>query len=121
MRALHDETGIGLALVGNEMVYAKLSGGGGVRATYLAQLYSRVGKRLHLTRPTAGDISVLCKPWELKKAELAYLTKIAAKAGALRGVVKTYNLAKIMALGEETQLELRHLKAAWADLGGCGF
>ena len=44
VRALHDATNIGLALLGNEAVYARMTGGN--RAAYLDRLYSRIGKRV---------------------------------------------------------------------------
>ena len=118
IRALHDEAEMGMALVGNELVYSRLTGGQGIRAAYLAQLFSRVGKRLHLVRPTAEDVDTLCDHWELGRAERAFLKKISKKAGALRGVVKTHRLAAILAEGEGVRLEQRHLALAWNDLCG---
>ena len=53
LRALHDATGAGLALMGNAVVYARLTGGR--RAAEFAQLFSRVGKRVRLTQVEEGD------------------------------------------------------------------
>jgi len=41
VRSIHDATGCGLALLGNESVYARITGG--ARQAHFAQLFSRVG------------------------------------------------------------------------------
>lgn len=50
IRSIHDATEIGVVLSGNESVYARLTGG--ARSANFAQLFSRIGKRLRLTKPT---------------------------------------------------------------------
>lgn len=119
IRALHDATGIGLVLCGNEKVYARLTGGGQREATF-AQLFSRLGKRLRLTRPGKSDVSQVAGYYGLTgKEELALIGEIAAKPGALRGVVKTLRLAGMFAAGEGAeQIDANHIRAAWRDLGG---
>lgn len=114
LRSIHDATGIGLALVGNESVYARLTGG--TRASHFAQLFSRIGSRLFISRPTIGDVRALAAAWGVKgKAELDLLQQMASKPGALRGVSKVLALASMSAGGSEiTVSALRH---AWANLG----
>lgn len=114
LRSIHDATGIGLALVGNESVYARLTGG--TRASHFAQLFSRIGSRLFISRPTIGDVRALATAWGVKgKAELDLLQQMASKPGALRGVSKVLALASMSAGGSEiTVSALRH---AWANLG----
>ena len=53
IRSIHDATGIGIALVGNEGVYARMAGGR--NAAQLDRLFSRVGKRLALKRASDGE------------------------------------------------------------------
>lgn len=114
MRSIHDATGIGLALVGNEAVYARLTGG--TRASHFAQLFSRIGSRLFISRPTIGDVRALAAAWNVKgKAELDLLQQIASKPGALRGVSKVLAYAAMSGGGAEiTVSALRH---AWSNLG----
>jgi len=117
IRSLHDATGIGLALVGNESVYARLTGGS--RTATFAQLFSRLGKRLQLNKPLKDDVLTLAKSFSVNgKQEQQALVEISLKAGALRGVVKTLRLATMFAAGDESELQLEHIRTAWRDLGG---
>ncbi|MGE4501950.1 MAG: AAA family ATPase [Thiomicrospira sp.] len=113
-RRMADMAGIGLALLGNESVYGKLTGTR--RAADYAQLFSRIGKRVRLTQCAKGDVEMLCEAWGLGAPETEYAKHIAAQPGALRGLNKALRLAGIFAKGET--LGLTHIKAAWADLSG---
>lgn len=117
MRRLHDATGVGLALVGNESVYARMTGGN--RAAHLAQLFSRIGKRVRLARATKGDIDALINAWNLSAKECrAALHDIASKPGGLRGLTKVLRLASMFAAGAGRAVSCDDIKAAWRDLGG---
>jgi hypothetical protein len=115
VRAIHDAAEIGLALVGNERVYSRLSSSG--QAALFAQLYSRVGKRLHLTIPRREDVEAVLAGWGIAEREaVSYLWSIARTPGALRGVVKALRLATMIARGAGEPLELPHIKRAWREL-----
>lgn len=117
LRSLHDASGVGLALVGNETVYTRLTGG--TRAAYLDRLYSRIGKRVRLVRSIKGDVDALADAWGVTERDtLALLADIAGKPGALRGVTKCLRLGALLAAGAGDALSVRHLRAAWTDLGG---
>jgi len=117
IRALHDATGIGLALVGNEEVYARMTGGS--RAAYLDRLYSRVGKKLHIRRSTQDDVDALIAAWGLKQKEcISHCREIAAKPGGLRGLTKVLRLASMFAASARRSLCCADIRAAWRDLGG---
>jgi len=118
IRALHDATGVGLVLCGNEQVYARLTGGS--REATFAQLFSRLGKRLHLAKINKADVITLAEHYRVTgKAEQALLLDIASKPGALRGVVKVLRLAGMFAAGSgSTKVGCEHIRAAWVDLGG---
>lgn len=115
LRAIHDCTGVGLALVGNEMVYARITGG--KRAEPLAQLFSRVGKRLRVRGPNKADAIAILDHYRIRelKAREA-LCAIAEQPGGLRGLVKTARLAIMYANGGPVEEE--HVDTAWRDLGG---
>ncbi|MYE06688.1 MAG: AAA family ATPase [Chloroflexi bacterium] len=117
LRSLHDATRTGLALVGGETLWSRLTGGR--RAAEFAQLYSRVGKRVRLARATQGDADALLAAWGLSgKEEREAARRIAAHAGGLRGLSKALRLAPTFAAGGA--VAARHLRQAWADLGGNG-
>lgn len=117
MRSIHDTTGIGLALVGNEQVYTAMTGGN--RAAYLDRLYSRVGKRVKLAGATKGDVDALISAWAFKGTGCRQmLHDIAARPGGLRGLTKTLRLASMFAAGREEAPNCGDIKAAWRDLGG---
>jgi hypothetical protein len=65
-----------------------------------------------------GDVQILCAAWNLGKSEINFMKTIAKKEGALRGVIKTYNLALVLARGDDQPLAKKHLESAWANLSG---
>lgn len=113
-RSLHDASGVGLAFLGNASVFNRMYGGGN---NGFAQLFSRVGKRVALAKPTLADVHVVAGAYGVKgKAELAALADIASRAGALRMVVKTLRLASMFAKG--AAIELAHIATARRELQG---
>ncbi|MDI3259677.1 MAG: AAA family ATPase [Sinobacteraceae bacterium] len=113
LRSIHDATGVGLALLGNETVYARMTGG--TRAAYLDRLFSRVGKRVRLLRATQADVDRLAEAWRVAADCKAVLREIAAQPGGLRLVTKVLRLATMTAEGERASRE--DLVAAWRSLG----
>ncbi len=117
IRSLHDATGIGIALVGNEQVYARMTGGN--RAAYLDRLYSRIGKRVRLVKSTQTDIALLLQAWNVDDAQCrAQLVEIASKPGGLRGLTKVLRLGAMYAVGAKRALCCDDVRAAWRELGG---
>lgn len=115
-RSIYDRMGgdIGLAFSGNQSVYNRLYGGGG---NGFAQLFSRIGKRLPLSRPMAGDVHALAGAFGVKgQEERQELEAIANRPGALRMVVKTLRLASVFAAGEA--VKAMHIRRAYHDLQG---
>lgn len=117
LRAIHDATGIGIALVGNEQVYARMTGGN--RAAYLDRLFSRIGKKVRLLRPTPDDVASLLDGWRVREARArSLLADIAGKPGALRGMTKVLRLAGMYAAADSRALALDDVRNAWKELGG---
>ena len=117
IRAFHDSTGIGIALVGNEKLYASMTGGN--RAANLDRLYSRIGKRLSLSRASDTDASLLIKAWGIDDAKCRQaLLEIARRPGALRAMTKVLRLAAMYALAEQTTMSYAHIARAGRELGG---
>ncbi len=113
IRAIHDASGIGIVLSGNEAVYARLTGG--TRTATFAQLYSRVGKRLRLTSPLRTDIWAVARAFGVDGTDCKPICyDIGLKPGGLRAIVKTCRLAGMFAAGGAIGED--HIRAAWKEL-----
>ncbi len=117
IRSIHDATGIGIALVGNEGVYARMAGGR--NAAQLDRLFSRIGKRLALKKSSDADIKALVKAWGITDAKcMPTLLEIARRPGALRALTKTLRLASMQAAAEGRPICCQDVRAAARELGG---
>jgi hypothetical protein len=116
VRSLQDATEVGLTIMGNEIVYNRLTGG--TRQAHFAQLFSRIGRRLSLRGPLKEDVEAVCEAWGLTNGAKAMCWSIAKRPGALRGLTKCLRLGAMYAQGAGEQLASEHIKAAWRDLGG---
>jgi DNA transposition AAA+ family ATPase len=114
LRSIHDAARkmVGLALVGNELSYARLTGGN--RSLQYAQLFSRVGLKVYIKKPSNADVRVLARAAGLKSDEaVEMLERVAQRPGALRSVSKILRLAGIGG-GAPT---LERVKRAISNLG----
>lgn len=117
IRSIHDDTSIGIALVGNTGVFSRMAGGR--NADQLDRLYSRIGKRLKLDRATDGDINALIDAWGVTDAKCKpTLMEIARRPGALRTFTKVLRLASMSAAAEGRPVCCEDVKAASRELGG---
>lgn len=117
LRSIHDQSGCGIVLLGNEIVYGRLTGGD--RSVGFAQLFSRVATKKRLGRPLAGDIDALLDVWEVADNARKFCREIGRQPGALRGLSNTLRLAAMYRQGKgDKHIELRHVKAAWKEHGG---
>lgn len=118
VRSIHDAAEIGLALVGNEVVYSQLTGGS--RSVGFAQLFSRVAKRVRLSRAKDGDVTALLEAWGIGDQGARQLCLgIGRRPGALRGLSQTLRLASMFAAaGGASRPRAEHIRDAWRDLGG---
>ncbi|ELX2304349.1 AAA family ATPase [Yersinia enterocolitica] len=118
LRILQEETGIGLALVGNHQVYAKLTGGSS-RSVDFARLFSRIAKKVAILKTKRDDINAIADAWGLTgKAERALILTLSERPGALRTVSHTLRLAAMFAKGSNEALTEKHIRAAVKDLEG---
>ena len=96
LRGIHDAAGIGLALLGSDLVYARLTGSS--RSASYAQLFSRVGRRVRLGRTGSRDADAIAAAWGVEdNGARQAVREIARAPGALRGVTKVLRLAGMMA------------------------
>jgi DNA transposition AAA+ family ATPase len=114
LRYLHDECGVGLALVGNLDIMGRIAARSGAGSAPFAQLHSRVSMQHHFERPVAGDIEVLLNAWGVAHAdEKTLLAKIANQPGCLRQVTQTLKAATLVARQGDEPRTLSHLQAAF--------
>lgn len=115
LRSIHDATGCGLALVGNDAVYTTMTGGN--RAAYLDRLFSRIGKRVRVGTAGAKDTDAIIAAWGIDATECRKLLRdIASKPGGLRILTKTLRLASMYAAGDSRTVCCADIRAAWREL-----
>lgn len=117
LRALHDASGVGLALIGNRDLYSRLVGG--KTSTELDGLRARIGRRLNIEASTPEDAGALADAWGVTTASgRKMLSEICASAGGIRSAVKALRLADLRANAEARGRTDADLRAAWGELGG---
>lgn len=115
IRSWHDKTRIGIALLGNESVIARLEGG--ARKAAYAQLFSRVGMRHVQNLPHPDDARALAAAWGIEDDKLtASIVQKSQMPGGLRGVTMMLELASMIAAAEGSELSINHLTDAWTQL-----
>ncbi len=120
IRYFHDdqekEEGIGIAYLGNQEVYSRISRKGG-RAAF-AQLHSRVGMRLHIPAPREGDADAVLETWGIAgRNERQYAQQIASLPGGLRTLTQVLRQARIVARGMKRPVDQNVMRAAADSLG----
>jgi len=116
LRAIHDATGVGLCLCGNEEVYSKVTGR--ANRAYFAQLASRIGRRLQLRTVTPEDVDAFLQPWGITGgAEVEFAKHVALGAGGLRSLYQCLRQATIAAHGAGRPVDVKLMRDARAALG----
>lgn len=115
LRVFHDQSNIGIALVGNQAVIGKLEGGR--RSSEYAQLYSRVGMRLHRRDARKADVEALLDAWSVEEPDVRKaLRAVAMQGGALRTCHKTFLLAQMVATHEGRAITAKDVQLAYAQI-----
>lgn len=113
LRAWHDATGVGICLLGNEELIARIEVGRERDA--FARLNSRISQRVVQNMPLEGDIIAFCDAWQIFDPGIRkILTDVAMRpgSGALRECRQIINNASRLASEDGGRLELAHVK--WA-------
>lgn len=112
IRSWHDETGVGIALMGNERVEQSIYGIS--RAADFAQIFSRIGLSLSRPRAVEGDAEALAAAWGITDPKIiAKIREMASKPGALRGATFALEVAHLMAVAQGKAVTLEHVTNAW--------
>jgi len=114
IRSLNDLNGFAIIFAGNLKVLGSIQS----EKANFAQLASRVGLRLVLTKPSAGDITAYASAWGVEDDNvMTLLKKIGNKPGALRNIKQVMGLATLIAAGQNRQaVEPGDVEKAWANL-----
>lgn len=113
LRILQEETGIGMALVGNNKVYTQLTGGR--RNEDFARLFSRIAKKRGIHKTKVADVRAISEAWNIGGgSEMNLMIQISERPGGLRLLSKTLKLAAMFAKGALITEQL--LRTAFAEL-----
>lgn len=115
IRGWHDETGIGIALVGNEEVLTRLTLGN--KRDAFARLASRISQRMVFAGPSDGDALALADAWGVTEDTMrGFIVDIARKPGGLRTCTMMMETACMLAAGDGTALSIGHMQDSWVHL-----
>lgn len=117
LRIVQEQTQIGMVLVGNNRVYAQLTGGR--RNEDFARLFSRIAKKVGIHKAKKNDVTAIASAWGIDgQSERTLMTQISERPGALRLLNQTLRLAAMLASGQHSGITETHLRAAFKDLEG---
>lgn len=115
LRWFLDEGGIGLAYLGNETVFTRISRG--ARSEMFAQLHSRVGMLVRIT-PSAADVEAILDAWQVKGSdERAYALEIAKEPGGLRVLTHVLRQTRLAAFAMKRAVDVSLMRTARAARG----
>jgi hypothetical protein len=114
LRSWHDETGVGICLLGNEELYTRIYGGGGRSHAY-GRLKSRIGSSVVQDLPDQADVDVFLDGWNITNAPMRKLLMdvgMRPSAGGLREIKQIIVAATLMAEENDHPITLGDLRAA---------
>lgn len=113
LRAWHDATGVGICLLGNEELIARIEVGR--ERDSFARLNGRIAQRVVQNMPVEGDVIAFCDAWRIFDPGIRRaLMDVALKpaSGALRECRQIITNASRLAAEDGGRLELAHVR--WA-------
>ncbi len=116
VRAIHDASDVGVALVGNEAGWANMTGGS--RRLDHAQLFSRCAPVVSLVSPQEEDVNAILDAWRVTaQAAKEFALQISSGGGGLRNLVKTLQQAALYSPGAGAP-DVLAMRTAWEEIGG---
>jgi len=113
LRAIHDETGLGIALFGNEELLMRIRSGSNRHA--YARLNSRIANSHIQDVPRQADVDMFLDEFEIddrKARELLSAVALSPHHGGLREVKQILESANMLAIADDTAIALRHIEEA---------
>jgi DNA transposition AAA+ family ATPase len=115
IRSWHDETGVGIALFGNEELLTRIETSR--HRDQFARLSRRIGGRHIQSLPTEEDVTAFCDAWGIVQPDIRqYLKRVALTpdAGGLGECQQLIEAGSMIAAGEDRGLTLPDLRDAQA-------
>ena len=115
IRNWHDETGVGVCLLGNEELLARIETGR--HRDQFARLNRRIANRHAQRLPTREDVRVFCDAWGINQPDIRhYLEKIALTpdSGGLGECQQLIEAGSMLAAADDRGLSLADLRDAQA-------
>lgn len=118
VRAIHDQTRVGVAFFGNPNLTNTIDG---TRTAQFAQRSSRITMRDNFLTPQEGDITILLGAWGIDREvdgrdnpDFAFMRAIGMRpgGGALRQMTAVLDLATFLARGRKQPRNITHIKLA---------
>jgi DNA transposition AAA+ family ATPase len=116
IRSIHDRTKVGVALVGNEGVYTRMSTGH--KARDLDRVHSRVARKVYVRKPTKADVDAILDDRGLKGDCRKKMHELSGRPGALRTVGKLLNRAAEFAFDLGVEMCCEHIDMALEEFQG---
>ena len=113
LRAWHDVTGLGIALFGNEELLMRIRSGPNRQA--YARLNSRIANALIQDVPRQGDVDAYLDAFAIDDGKVRKLLSSVALSphnGGLREVKQILETANMLAIADDTAIELSHVEDA---------
>ncbi len=113
LRAWHDVTGLGIALFGNEELLMRIRSGANRQA--YARLNSRIANALIQDVPRQGDIDAFLDAFDIDDGKVRKLLSnvaLSSHNGGLREVKQILETAHMLAIVDDTAIELSHIEDA---------
>jgi len=119
LRAIYDDGNCGMVLIGLERIIKIMTRGESLREN-LAQLYSRVGFKRHVLKPTTDDVRKIAqlRGIELSTPAIKKLQEWIGGSGELRMLTKILDRAEMLARAERKEFDESYLKQAYSLLLG---
>lgn len=113
LRGIHDRTGVGLCLLGNEELLMRIRGG--AKRDQYGRLNSRIAESHVQHLPEPEDVDAFCDAWDVKAAGMrTFMMKIARSpgSGGLRECRQIVERASMFAADENRAFSFADLKEA---------
>jgi len=113
LRAIHDATGLGIALFANKELLQRIRGG--EKSHAYARLNSRISNSHIQDVPSQGDVDVFLDAFDIDDGKVRRLLSSVALSphnGGLREVKQILESANMLAIADDTAIELSHVEDA---------